>query len=107
MKKLEFENTVDQDYSPEMRLIWASAGPVAVNLTFLGCISLYLKVHFEQSTLTSHEQILILVNPFALRKAKTVYSFGLSECNKHKEHTFHIIIYVLRTLLCRVHVFLV
>lgn len=48
MKELEFENTVDQDYSPEMRLIWASAGPVAVNLTFLGCISLYLKIHFEQ-----------------------------------------------------------
>ena len=28
-----------------------------------------------------------LVNPIALRKAKIVYNFGLSECNRVKTHT--------------------
>ena len=36
----------------------------------------------------SHESITIYLYPVALRKAKTVYNFGLSECNRVKDICF-------------------
>ena len=31
--------------------------------------------------------IFLKINPIALRKAKIVYNFGLSECNRAKKYT--------------------
>ena len=33
---------------------------------------------------TSPENVLVQLNPIALRKAKTLWSFGLSECKRVK-----------------------
>ena len=43
------------------------------------------------------------VNPIALRKAKIVYNFGLSECNRVKELNHSMIFFVVVALLFYVH----
>ena len=50
----------------------------------------------EEITLLS--SFSLLVNPIALRKAKIVYNFGLSECNRVKGTNFHLLAYILHLM---------